>query len=78
MQQTPGIGARITEAREAAGLTRTQLGAKAGYAAATIEAWEKDRRYPTLGPLRALARILGRDISWFYEPLNPAGDEEAA
>ena len=58
------IGKRITEVREARGLTPAQLAAESGIGVEIIEQYEKDECTPSMAHLRLIAGILG--ISWLY------------
>jgi transcriptional regulator with XRE-family HTH domain len=62
-----GIGPRIAEARHAGGLSQSQLAALIGNSTSAIQSWELGVRHPRIGALQALAKALGRDVSWFYE-----------
>jgi transcriptional regulator with XRE-family HTH domain len=74
-----GIGGRIAEARAAAGLTQTELAARIGHAARTVQAWESNDRHPRMDALRQLALALGQDVAWFYsEPDAPVDTSRAA
>ena len=60
------VGARIREAREAAGLSRNELAARLAIKARAIGHYERGRYRISAGLLDALARMLGRDIAWFF------------
>lgn len=61
-----GIGPRIKQAREEAGLTQVELGQLIGQAERTIQSWESGERHPRLPGLHALARATGKPLSWFW------------
>ena len=56
------VGARIREAREAAGLSRARLGAMTGIAESTIEAWELRGVDPGTMKTARIAAALGVSI----------------
>lgn len=56
-ERTPGE--RLRAAREAAGLSRTQLSSRSGVAVRTIARVELENRMPRVERLQALARALG-------------------
>ena len=64
--QADGIGRRIAEAREAAGLTQRQMAKALGQAERTIQAWERNERHPRPPAFRRLAELLEREPAWFY------------
>jgi transcriptional regulator with XRE-family HTH domain len=70
------LGNRIRELREAAGLTREQLGAAAGVSVRAVVQWELGEREPGWFNVLALAAALGVDCRAFAaEPAErpPAG-----
>jgi transcriptional regulator with XRE-family HTH domain len=71
-----GIGHRIAQAREAAGMTRVELAWRLRCSVPLVEAWERGTRNPaaSLDRLSRLAETLGRPVSWFFE----SGEREAA
>lgn len=75
------IGRRLTEAREAAGMTRHELAAHLGLEESTIERWETGERSPRGNRVSKLAGILGVSLSWILvgRGVEPAGaDHEVA
>jgi len=58
------LGARIREARLAAGLTQVELGERIGRTQAVVSAWERGERRPSVDALVALAHALGRSTDW--------------
>ena len=68
---TATLGDRITGAREAAGLSQTELARRLGVRLATIRAWEDDQADPRANKLQMLAGLLGVSIMWL---LTGAGD----
>lgn len=69
------IGARILQARLAAGLTQEQLASASGVAQADISRIERGQANPTTGTLEALATPLGvtLDLVPTTESAEPAG-----
>ena len=61
---TATLGDRITGAREAAGLSQTELARRFGVRLATIRAWEDDQADPRANKLQMLAGLLGVSIMW--------------
>lgn len=61
---TATLGDRITGAREAAGLSQTELARRLGVRLATIRAWEDDQADPRANKLQMLAGLLGVSIMW--------------
>lgn len=57
------FGANLTAAREQAGLSREQLGSRAGLNAATIYRLEAGDRQPRLPTIVVLAEVLGMTAS---------------
>lgn len=54
-----GLGLRLKAAREAKGLTQTQVGSRFGVDKGTVSAWETGRGVPDAIRLRELARLYG-------------------
>jgi transcriptional regulator with XRE-family HTH domain len=65
------FGDRMTGAREAAGLSQSELAKRLGVKIKTIRAWENDRSEPRANRLQMLAGIMGVSIMWL---LNGEGD----
>ena len=61
---TATLGDRITGAREAAGLSQTELARRLGVRLATIRAWEDDQADPRANKLQMLAGLLCVSIMW--------------
>jgi transcriptional regulator with XRE-family HTH domain len=67
-----GLGARIREARQAAGLKQTELAVKLDVTQATIANYERgNTQPPSMRRFRSLADALGVDLIWLLE-----GDKE--
>ena len=72
MSQQTRLGLRITEAREAAGLTLNQVAARAGIASRTLKNWESDATMPRPNKLQLLAGVLGVSMTWMLSLLGKA------
>lgn len=59
-----GLPGRVTQAREAAGLSMRALGLAAGLTGPAIEKIEKGRSVPRLDNVEALAKVLGVSPGW--------------
>lgn len=59
------IGARIREARDAAGMTMEELGTRIGYTKYAVSKWEAGTRPISIEALKAIAEVLRRPISYF-------------
>jgi transcriptional regulator with XRE-family HTH domain len=69
--ETSTFGDRMTGAREAAGLSQSDLARRLGVKVKTIRAWENDMAEPRANRLQMLAGLLGVSIMWL---LNGEGD----
>lgn len=58
------LGARIADARTAAGRTQTDIANQLGVKVSTMEKWERGVALPRSNRLTALAGILGVSLSW--------------
>lgn len=76
MSQPKGIGAKIAEARHAAGLSQRELAEGIGASQRAVQSWELEARHPRLDKLHALAKALGHDVAWFYS--EQSGTKAAA
>ena len=65
------FGDRISGAREAAGMSQSELARRLGIAKATLAAWEDDRSDPRANRLAMLAGMLNVSVSWL---LTGTGD----
>ena len=68
---TATLGDRITGAREASGLSQSELARRLGVKLATIRTWENDQAEPRANKLQMLAGVLAVSIMWL---LNGKGD----
>ena len=58
------FGDRMTGAREASGLSQSELAKRLGVKVKTIRAWENDQSEPRANKLQMLAGLLGVSIMW--------------
>ena len=71
------VGARIAQARVAAGRTQADIANQLGVKVSTIDKWERGNASPRSNRLAALAGILGVGLSWLivgYGSEPTAGD----
>lgn len=66
------IGGRLSRAREASGLSASELAWRLGVKTATINAWERDRSEPGAHRVQKLAGLLGTSISWILHGIGAA------
>jgi transcriptional regulator with XRE-family HTH domain len=67
-------GSRIRAARHSAGMTQAALAHAAGTRERNIIRWENDQNQPRFEHVAAIARVTGKDVSFF----TVEDDEEAA
>lgn len=77
------FGDRLAAAREALGLSQSQLASRSGVRLGTIQNWEDDRSEPRANKLQMIAGILNVSIVWLLTgegeggaPLEPESDLE--
>lgn len=70
------MGGRLSRARDATGLSTTQLARRLGVKASTIQAWESDRSQPRANRLATLAGILNVSLSWLLHGVGTGPDED--
>lgn len=58
------LGARLSQARQEAGLSVRALSAKCGVSSSTVGYIEQGRQYPTVETLERIARALGVSACW--------------
>ena len=63
-EMTDNLPRRITEAREAAGLSRAELSQRLGVTPDTVDAWEDGERVPRANRLMVLGGVLGVTPAW--------------
>lgn len=68
-----GIGQRIKELRENAGMTQAEIGKIAGVSNKAVWTWENGTALPRMGALQRIADRFGVSCSWIIE-----GDSETA
>ncbi len=70
-----GVAERLMEARKELGLTRREVGERAGVDLNMIYEYETSRRNPSTLALRGLASLYSKPVEWFYgEEDEPQGD----
>ncbi len=78
------FGDRVAAAREALGLSQTQLSNRLGIRVGTLQNWEGDRSEPRANKLQMLAGVLNVSIVWLLTgqgegvsaPTEANGEEE--
>lgn len=60
------FGDRLTAAREARGLTQTELASRLGVRTRTISQWENDMSEPRANRLHMLSGLLGVSFGWLW------------
>lgn len=73
---TPPVGERLREAQAAKDLTNEQLAGEVGVTVRLLQKWRSGDVTPSYPNLLKLARILEREIGWFYS--TDGDDREAA
>ncbi|WP_439560049.1 helix-turn-helix domain-containing protein [Roseinatronobacter sp.] len=58
------FGDRLTAAREAQGLTQSQLSGRLGIKLQTLQGWENDRSEPRANKLQMVAGLLNVSMGW--------------
>lgn len=71
------IGKRMRQARVAAGLTQTELGARLGISFQQVQKYEKGRNRIGGGRLYKIARALGVKITYFFDGVDELLDAGA-
>ncbi len=71
------IGARLRQARAAAGLTQTELGTGLGISFQQIQKYEKGKNRIGGGRLYKIARVLGVKITYFFDDVEHLLDADA-
>ncbi|MDF1853985.1 helix-turn-helix domain-containing protein [Pseudooceanicola sp.] len=69
--ETSTFGDRIAGAREAAGMTQSELARRLGVRLATLRGWEDDLSEPRANKLQMMAGLLSVSLGWL---LNGEGD----
>lgn len=80
-EEAATFGDRLAGAREAAGMSQTQLSHRLGVKLKTVAAWENDLREPRANKLQMIAGMLNVSIMWLLtgrgEGLDAPTDPEA-
>ncbi|GHE02669.1 XRE family transcriptional regulator [Defluviimonas sp. 20V17] len=80
-EEAATFGDRLAGAREAAGMSQTQLSHRLGVKLKTVAAWENDLREPRANKLQMIAGMLNVSIMWLLtgrgEGLDAPADPEA-
>jgi Zn-dependent peptidase ImmA (M78 family)/transcriptional regulator with XRE-family HTH domain len=63
------IPERISQVRELAGLSKTELAEKLGVSVAAVTQWESGAKHPTSGNVVAMAQALGVQVNLLYQPV---------
>ena len=71
------IGARLRQARVAAGFTQTELGIQLGVSFQQVQKYEKGRNRIGGGRLYKIARVLGVKITYFFDGVEHLLDADA-
>jgi len=69
--ETSTFGDRIAGAREAAGMTQSELARRLGVRLSTLRGWEDDRAEPRANKLQMMAGLLNVSLIWL---LNGVGE----
>lgn len=72
------VGARIREAREAAGATQAKLAGVLGVTATALSYWEAGVRSPSIGTVVEIAAALAVPVSWLLLGADDAPEMYAA
>jgi len=67
------FGDRLAAAREARGLTPSQLASRVGVRLGTVQNWESDRSEPRANKLQMLAGLLNVSIVWLLTGQGEGG-----
>ena len=72
------LGGRIQKAREARGLSTSQLALRVGVMPRTVQFWETDRSEPRANKLQMLAGVLNVPLLWMLDGhvFEPGDDTE--
>ncbi|SIS77478.1 helix-turn-helix domain-containing protein [Phaeovulum vinaykumarii] len=70
------LGDRLAAAREAAGLSQSELAARLGVRARTLASWENDTAEPRANRLQMLSGMLGVSLVWLLTGEGEGVDPE--
>jgi Zn-dependent peptidase ImmA (M78 family)/transcriptional regulator with XRE-family HTH domain len=74
---TPGfVGERLTQAREARGLTAVSLSEMIGTKSTSISNYERGRQSPSPEVMERLAKVLNQPVAFFLRPMPKGGTED--
>lgn len=71
------MGGRLSRARDAAGLTVSELARRLGVKNSTLQAWESDRSQPRANRLAMLAGVLNISPSWLLYGVGTSPSDES-
>ncbi len=69
------LGDRLAAAREAAGLSQTELAVQLGVKPEALDAWENDWKEPRANRLQMLAGLLGVSLRWLLTGVGDGPDD---
>jgi len=72
------VGLRIKQAREQAGMTPRDLANRLGVTVARVVGYETGNERLTARQIFAVATVLHKSVSYFFEDLEPAGERRGA
>ena len=61
----PGLGARLKDARDKAGLTQQEVGESIGVSWMTVHRWEHDQRTISMDRLERISQLYDKPLRWF-------------
>ena len=64
----PGLGGRLRDARNEAGLTQETVAESIGVSWMTVHRWEHDQRTISEDRLNSLCQLYGKTLRWFLTP----------
>lgn len=76
-QDEDTMGGRLQRARDAAGLSVSEVAARMGVKRSTVQAWENDRSQPRANKLQTIAGVLNVSLAWLMDGLGQ-GPAEAS
>jgi len=68
------LGDRLLAARNAAGVTQTELATQLGVKVVTLDAWENDWKEPRANRLQMLTGLLGVSLRWLLTGVGQGPD----
>ncbi|NSY35842.1 ImmA/IrrE family metallo-endopeptidase [Pseudoalteromonas sp. JC28] len=67
-------GARLTQAREVLGISKSDLATMVSVSPASVTNWESGKLKPEIEKVEALSRCLNQSIEWFIKELSDGAD----